>query len=221
MKRIGAITIGQAPRTDILLDVEPILGPDIELIQAGALDGMTLEEVQTLRPDGTGNTLVSRMCDGTAVVLQEQKILPLMQQRINELEDRGVSAILIMCTGEFPETFVSGVPLIYPSKMICNIIASLNNVKSLGVITPDADQIPDIERKWSKIVQKVVPVLWNPYLEKTSEQAVAQLREAGVDFAIMDCFGYGKEMSAYASAAIGKPVILSRMIAIRVLLEIV
>ena len=74
MKRIGAITIGQAPRTDILLDVEPILGPDIELIQAGALDGMTLEEVQTLRPDGTGNTLVSRMCDGTAVALQEQKI---------------------------------------------------------------------------------------------------------------------------------------------------
>lgn len=221
MKRIGAITIGQAPRTDILLDVEPILGPDIELIQAGALDGMTLEEVQTLRPDGTGNTLVSRMCDGTAVALQEQKILPLMQQRINELEDRGVSAILIMCTGEFPETFVSGVPLIYPSKMICNIIASLNNVKSLGVITPDADQIPDIERKWSKIVPKVVPVLWNPYLEKTSEQAVTQLREAGVDLAIMDCFGYGKEMSAYASAAIGKPVILSRMIAIRVLLEIV
>ena len=48
-----------------------------------------------------------------------------------------------------------------------------------------------------------------------------QLREAGVDLAIMDCFGYGKEMSAYASAAIGKPVILSRMIAIRVLLEIV
>lgn len=221
MKRIGAITIGQAPRTDILLDVEPILGPDIELIQAGALDGMTLEEVQTLRPDGTGNTLVSRMCDGTAVALQEQKILPLMQQRINELEDRGVSAILIMCTGEFPETFVSRVPLIYPSKMICNIIASLNNVKSLGVITPDADQIPDIERKWSKIVPKVVPVLWNPYLEKTSEQAVTQLREAGVDLAIMDCFGYGKEMSAYASAAIGKPVILSRMIAIRVLLEIV
>lgn len=221
MKRIGAITIGQAPRTDILLDVEPILGPDIELIQAGALDGMTLEEVQTLRPDGTGNTLVSRMCDGTAVALQEQKILPLMQQRINELEDRGVSAILIMCTGEFPETFISGVPLIYPSKMICNIIASLNNVKSLGVITPDADQIPDIERKWSKIVPKVVPVLWNPYLEKTSEQAVTQLREAGVDLAIMDCFGYGKEMSAYASAAIGKPVILSRMIAIRVLLEIV
>lgn len=221
MKKIGVITIGQAPRTDILLDIEPLLGPDVELIQAGALDGMTLEKVQALRPDGTGTTLVSRMCDGTAVALQEQKILPLIQQKINELEVQGVSVIMIMCTGEFPETFVSEVPLIYPSKMICNIIASLNNLRSIGVITPDADQIPDIERKWGRIVNRVVPVLWNPYLEKTSEQAVSQLCESDVDLAIMDCFGYSKQMSAYASEAIGKPVILSRMIAIRVLLEMI
>ena len=81
MKKIGAITIGQAPRTDILQDIEPILGPDVVLIQAGALDTMTLDEVRSLRPDGQGNTLVSRMRDGTAVTLQEQKILPLIQQR--------------------------------------------------------------------------------------------------------------------------------------------
>ena len=221
MKKIGAITIGQSARTDILADIEPILGSDVALIQAGALDAMTLDEVRSLRPDGRGNTLVSRMRDGTAVTLQEQKILPLIQQRIVELEEQGVSAILLMCTGEFPETFVSHVPLIYPSKVICNIIAALNNVRSIGVITPDAEQIPDIEKKWGRIVPRVVPVLWNPYLEKTSETAVEKLREADVDLAVMDCFGYSREMSAFASAAIGKPVILSRAIAARVLLEIV
>lgn len=220
MKKIGAVTIGQAPRTDILQDIEPILGPDVELIQAGALDDMTFEEARSLRPDGRGNTLVSRMRDGTAVVLQEQKILPLMQRRIAELEEKGAGAILIMCTGEFPETFVSRVPLIYPSKMICNIVAALNNVRSIGVITPDTDQIPDIEKKWGRIVPRVVPALWNPYTEKTSEAAVARLREAQVDLAVMDCFGYSREMCSYASESIGKPVILSRTIAARVLLEI-
>ena len=109
MKKIGAITIGQAPRTDVMEDLDDILRGDVELIQAGALDLLTLEEVETLRPDGTGNTLVSRMRDGTGVMLQEQKILPLLQQRIHDLEEQGVSAILIMCTGEFPETFVSRV----------------------------------------------------------------------------------------------------------------
>ena len=115
MKKVGAVTIGQSPRDDILRDVEDILGKEMELVQAGALDDMTLEEVQVLRPDGIGNTLVSRMRDGTAVELEEQKILPLMQRKIDELESAHVQAVLIMCTGEFAEVFHARVPLIYPS----------------------------------------------------------------------------------------------------------
>ena len=34
--------------------------------------------------------MVSRMRDGTGVMLQEQKILPLLQQRIHDLEEQGV-----------------------------------------------------------------------------------------------------------------------------------
>ena len=146
MKKIGAITIGQAPRTDVMEDLDDILRGDVELIQAGALDLLTLEEVETLRPDGTGNTLVSRMRDGTGVMLQEQKILPLLQQRIHDLEEQGVSAILIMCTGEFPETFVSRVPLIYPSKVICNVVAALGNLSRIGIITPEEAQMEDIQK---------------------------------------------------------------------------
>ena len=82
MKRVGAITIGQAPRTDVMEDIGDILGKELTLVQAGALDGLTAAEIEALRPDGTGNTLVSRLRDGTGVILQEQKILPLLQQRI-------------------------------------------------------------------------------------------------------------------------------------------
>ena len=41
MKKIGAITIGQAPRTDVMEDLDDILRGDVELIQAGALDLLT------------------------------------------------------------------------------------------------------------------------------------------------------------------------------------
>lgn len=221
MKKIGAITIGQAPRTDVMSDIAGILSDDVELLQAGALDGLTLEDAERLRPDGTGNTLVSRMRDGTAVTLQEQKILPLMQQRIHDLEEQGVGAILIMCTGEFPEVFRSTVPLIYPSKVICSVVSALGSVSRIGVITPEEAQIADIRAKWSRIVETVVPVLWNPYLEETSPAAMAQLREAEVDLAVMDCFGYSSRMRDYAAEALGKPVILSRTMAARVLLEVV
>ena len=221
MKSVGAITIGQAPRTDIMEDIGEMLRGRIDLIQAGALDDLSLEEVERLRPEGAGTTLVSRMRDGTAVTLEEGKILPLMQQRISQLEDRGVRAILIMCTGEFPECFHSKVPLIYPSKVICGLVAALNNVSRIGVITPEAAQMDDIRAKWGRIVETVVPVQWNPYLERESASAVARLREADVDLAVMDCFGYSGQMRDYAAAALGKPVILSRTMAARVLLEIV
>ena len=221
MKKIGAITIGQAPRTDVMEDLDDILRGDVELIQAGALDLLTLEEVETLRPDGTGNTLVSRMRDGTGVMLQEQKILPLLQQRIHDLEEQGVSAILIMCTGEFPETFVSRVPLIHPSKVICNVVAALGNLSRIGIITPEEAQIEDIQKKWRPIVETVIPVQWNPYLESESESAVSRLRDEQVDLAVMDCFGYSRKMRDFAAQALGKPVILSRTMAARVLLEIV
>ena len=221
MKKIGAIAIGQAPRTDVMEDLDDILRGDVELIQAGALDLLTLEEVETLRPDGTGNTLVSRMRDGTGVMLQEQKILPLLQQRIHDLEEQGVSAILIMCTGEFPETFVSRVPLIYPSKVICNVVAALGNLSRIGIITPEEAQMEDIQKKWRPIVETVIPVQWNPYLESESESAVSRLRDEQVDLAVMDCFGYSRKMRDFAAQSLGKPVILSRTMAARVLLEIV
>ena len=221
MKRVGAVTIGQAPRTDILEDIGGHLQGQIELLQAGALDELSLAEVEKLRPEGTGTTLVSRMRDGTAVTMEEQKILPLMQQRISWLESQGVRSILIMCTGEFPDCFTAKVPLIYPSKVICNLVAALGSVSRIGVITPEEAQMDDIRAKWGRIVETVVPVQWNPYLEKESPAAVEQLRAADVDLAVMDCFGYSGRMRDYAAEALGKPVILSRTMAARVLLEIV
>ena len=36
MKRVGAITIGQAPRTDVMEDIGDILGKELTLVQAGS-----------------------------------------------------------------------------------------------------------------------------------------------------------------------------------------
>ena len=44
--KIGAITIGQAPRTDITRDILPLLPDYMTLTEYGALDDMTYEEVK-------------------------------------------------------------------------------------------------------------------------------------------------------------------------------
>ena len=48
MKKIGAITVGQSPRVDLIPEIQPILGDSVEIIQAGALDGLSKEESQSL-----------------------------------------------------------------------------------------------------------------------------------------------------------------------------
>ena len=43
--KIGAVTIGQAPRVDVTVDIMDIFDGKAELIQAGGLDGLTKEEI--------------------------------------------------------------------------------------------------------------------------------------------------------------------------------
>lgn len=48
--KIGAVTIGQSPRVDVTPDIMPIFGEQVELIQAGALDGLSREEIERMAP---------------------------------------------------------------------------------------------------------------------------------------------------------------------------
>ena len=52
MTTIGLITVGQAPRSDVVPDMAAILGADVEIVEAGALDGLAREEITPLAPEG-------------------------------------------------------------------------------------------------------------------------------------------------------------------------
>ncbi len=41
-KKVRIITIGQSPRTDVVPEMTPFLGDDVEVLESGALDGLTL-----------------------------------------------------------------------------------------------------------------------------------------------------------------------------------
>ena len=52
--KIGAITIGQAPRTDVTADILHIFDDSLELVQAGGLDGLTKEQIAEFAPGKDG-----------------------------------------------------------------------------------------------------------------------------------------------------------------------
>ena len=72
---IGLVTIGQSPRSDVVPDMATILGPGVEIREAGALDGLARSEIDALAPTGDDEILVTRLRDGSSVFLGKPKFV--------------------------------------------------------------------------------------------------------------------------------------------------
>ncbi len=222
MIKVGAITIGQAPREDVTCDMLPILGNNIELLQAGGLDGLTHEEIQQFAPQEGDYVLVSKLLDGTSVTFAEKHILHRLQQCIHKLEAQGASIILFICTGEFPEVFTAKVPLIFPYKILNALVPVLAHRSKIAVLTPDTLQIKQSETKWRNYVQDVVAIPASPYSDEGELVAAAdRIKTLDVDLVVMDCIGYTEEMKQKLRGLTGKNIILSRTIVARAVREMI
>ena len=96
------VTIGQTPRNDVVPEIQTLLGSAIEILQCGALDGLSLEEVRKLAPTSGDSILVTRMRNGEEVTVGESRILPRIQRCVNNLAPR-CDVLAMLCTGQFPQ----------------------------------------------------------------------------------------------------------------------
>jgi len=223
MIKIGAITVGQSPRTDLMPDMEKIFMDSIEVIQMGGLDGLTKEEIAEFVPQPGDNILVSRLRDGSSVTFGESYVLPRMQNCIYELEQQGVSLILFLCTGEFPSDFQSKVPLIFPNNILTAVVPAAMPGCRLAIVVPDAGQTEQVTRKWLRAGAdsvRIFPV--SPYngLQDVLD-TVKTIPADEIDMLVMDCIGYTVEMKEKIYEIVKKPVILPRTLVARMINELV
>lgn len=221
MKRVlGTVTIGQSPRVDLIPEMRDILGPDVEIIEAGALDGLTLEEVRKMYPDKTDYVLVTRMADGTSVKIAEKHILPRMQKQITGLANRGAEVIALVCTGEFPD-FECDKLIVRPQRVLFNATAAVSAGLKLGVIIPDADQVQQATKRWTRASESIHVEPASPYgaVEEIRKAALV-LKDWGAGIVVMDCIGYTLAMKDVVKGIVGVPVVLARSILARVLAEL-
>ena len=221
MKKIGAITIGQAPRTDITRDILPILGDNIELLEAGALDGLKKEEIEREKPVDGEKGLISTLNDGSSVFFAERFVLPRLQKCIEKLEEAGAEMILFFCTGNFPCTFKSRLPIVFPYDVLKNLVPLFTANSSIGIITPKAEQVEHTKEKWASLIRNIEVVPGSPYGDIAEiEKAAAELKDRDIDIIVLDCMGYTLEMKKLVEKISGKPVVLSRTLLARAVSEI-
>lgn len=221
MVKVGAVTIGQSPREDVIQDLLPLMGGQVELIQTGALDGLTREDIQAFAPGPEDYVLISRLRDGSSVMFAERYILPRLQQCIDRLEKQGAELILFLCTGDFPGVFHSKVPLIFPCKVLNGLVPALASRGKIAVVVPTPQQVAQSEKKWKQYVRESIAIPASPYGSQEELDAAARaVSEMDVDLVVMDCIGYHTGMKERFRKLSGKQVILSRTLAVRAMMEL-
>ena len=220
--KVGIVTIGQSPRVDVVPEIKKSIPEGIEIIERGALDDLSLEEIKKARPDKGDELLVTRMRDGTEVTIGRSFILPRLQEKISELEAEGVELVALLCAGEFPG-IRSERPLLLPDRLLSGVLSSLVIKGQLGVMVPSSRQVDLIPKRFQELGFEVVGVGASPYTGNTGAivEAAEKLKEAKVDLTVMTCFGYNTRMKREVKQITGKPVILIRSLLAKVLAELV
>jgi len=204
--RIGAVTIGQAPRDDVVPELQSHIGPGVAVVQRGALDGLSLEQIRDHSPESGEQTLVSRLRDGSEVEIDRRLAVTRVQSSIDKLQT-GARLILLLCTASFEE-LESNVPLLRPAEILDRIVGSME-VRRLGVFTPSLEQIPTQRQRWRGLAsEEVVVVAASPYLDPRGvADAAAELVDREVDAVVMDCIGYTEAMKARLLGTMAIPVV--------------
>ena len=220
-KKIGAITIGQSPRIDVIPEMQEILGENVIILEAGALDGLTKKDIEKFQPDENDYVLVSRLNDGSHVKFGKSHVIPRLQNCINSLAEQGAELIIVICTGYFGNLLTSKVPLIYPQKILYSLVPNFSVNGKIGVIVPEEDQIDQMGKKWEETGLEVSAAAGSPYkgIEEV-KKAAQKLETENVDVIVLDCIGYNKKMKQITEEITGKPVVLSRTMVARVASEL-
>lgn len=222
IKKIGVITIGQSPRTDLIPEIENFFPPNIKFVQRGVLDKMDEHMIQQLMPEAGQTTLVSRLNNGTSATMGKEKVLPLIQEIIDSFNKENLSLIIIACTGEF-ELFRSRLPIVYPDFLLNHIAQGVFRDKgSIGVIVPLVEQFNSIQKKWDLAGFQAVTVASSPYKfdEHTLIKATKELNKSDIQAIVLDCIGYTDQMKQIVLSHTDKNVILSRNIVFRNVAEL-
>ncbi|MEZ7173228.1 AroM family protein [Sporosarcina sp. OR05] len=216
-KSVGVLTIGQSPRTDVTPSIESILGKRVSIVESGGLDSLTNETVQSVTPDESDTTYISRMRDGKSVKIGKSKLLPLLQAELSALEET-VDIVLMLCTGDFP-TLRANKPIVYPDKVLNHTVSALLPSGSLGLIIPLEEQRETLISKWQQEELKIFTEVASPYEESDIAGAARALQKQGADLIVLDCMGYNEQHKSEAVKGSGLPVLLPRTLVSRVIAE--
>jgi protein AroM len=220
--RLGLVTIGQTPRTDVVPEMAEVLGPGIEIVERGALDGLDIQAITALAPGPGDEVLVTRLRGGAPVFVARRRIAPRVQAALADLDRAAVTLSAVLCTGLFPD-LAAGAPLLHPDRLLLGLLRGVSWPGRLGVLAPSAAHVPQSAARWRGWGFEPVIAVLSPYEEDTGPAlglAVEGLAGGEAGLVILDCMGYRRRVKAEVGARLGVPVVQANLLLARVAAEL-
>lgn len=222
MDRIAMVTVGQSPRDDLVPFMTPLFSRKVEVLQAGALDGLDAPGIAALAPGPGEVGIAARLLDGSERLISHAKILPRVQACVDRLRADGAELFVILCGADWT-ALRSDVLVVNPGRVFPAIVAALAGGRRLGVIKPVEGQIEQARQQFAERGIEAVVTAASPYTPRRLEdvrRAAETLAAVPVDLVWMTCVGMDEAMREVVCEVTGKPVILARSILARVIDEL-
>lgn len=208
MPQLAFVTIGQAPRDDVVPELLVLLGAEpgsVAAAQFGALDDLTAEDVPA--PEPREARLYTRMRDGTHVVVGASFVARRLQPLLQRLDECGYDLIVLITTGVFQPVRMR-TPFVHGQHAVDAWVAALVMGEcALGLIYPLSQQHRPFAH--GTLVQRAQAVA---VTRDTDHLAEAALHLAGTDLILMHSVGYTEAMATRTAELTGKPVVTARRI---------
>ncbi|HYF18652.1 MAG TPA: AroM family protein [Ramlibacter sp.] len=202
--RIGFATVGQAPRSDTVPHIVAALGRPVEVVEAGALDGLDDEQIARLGPREGEYQFATRLADGRQVVLgksaAEERLAPVLL----DLDRRGLDLVVALCAGTSLPPLRQTL-LVEPQRIVDGITAALaGSCRCIGIVLPLQRQLARFHLE-ADVPAQVRLTHASPYEGDRFAEAGREL--AGCDLVVMHCMGYTPAMRAKVAAGAGAPTL--------------
>jgi protein AroM len=206
-KRVAFVTIGQTPRTDLVPEMASWMGGVMDIIEYGALDGLSRGEIDEIAPTAGDQHLVTRLSDGSEAIVGKRGMRDRLQELLAQLSREDFLAIVLLCTGHFEGLCADRLFLEAQTIVDHATAAYAASARSIGVIVPLAEQMEEFHV--SPTIRQTLRLSHSsPYGEGRLGKAARELTD--VDLIVMHCIGYTESMRRTVADITGRPTLLAR-----------
>jgi protein AroM len=207
--KLGILTLGRAPRTDVEPTFRSILGQNVEFIQRGGLDGLSESEIAELHPEDGQQGIETCVLENSvpvSVYVSRQKLLERLIKAALELRKK-CSIFFLLCSGRFPELKEAVPEIIEPAVNLRSVVAERCRNSHLCIIGPESD-MPEAKIQWQPYATSIYTAAASPYegLDALTV-AVAQAKKMGAEYLLLDDMGFTEKHSSYVQKISGLPTI--------------